>query len=263
MIDAKHMLVIILIVYLYLVYSRCCTLPKSISISRSSAMDSSHVSLIAIFLRSEGFQHYRADRNMSLGINLVSMSKILKCSSLDDIITLRAENDGDQLELVFDSPNNTRASHFQLRLMDIDSEHLGIPATPYKCDVKMSSVEFKRICSEMTVMGDTIKISVSKDGITFAVSGDMGTGSIICKQTTGDDDQKDAVIIKLDEEVALTFALRYLNSFAKATPLSSTISLKMSPNVPLVLEYTIEGVGHIRYYLAPKIEDEEKNMTTA
>ncbi len=31
----------------------------------------------------------------------------------------------------------------------------------------------------------------------------------------------------------------------------------MSPDVPLVVEYSIGDIGHIRYYLAPKIEDEE------
>lgn len=71
-------------------------------------MDSSHVSLVALFLRSEGFAHYRADRNISLGINLMNMSKILKCSGGDDTITLKAEDNGDQVEFVFESPSQYR-----------------------------------------------------------------------------------------------------------------------------------------------------------
>ena len=31
----------------------------------------------------------------------------------------------------------------------------------------------------------------------------------------------------------------------------------MSPDVPLVVEYKIGDIGHVRYYLAPKIEDED------
>ena len=34
------------------------------------AMDSSHVSLVSLNLRSEGFESYRCDRNLSMGINL-------------------------------------------------------------------------------------------------------------------------------------------------------------------------------------------------
>jgi proliferating cell nuclear antigen len=50
---------------------------------------------------------------------------------------------------------------------------LGIPDTEYKCVVKMPSAEFKRICTEITVMGDTVKISASKDGV--KVSGPFRT----------------------------------------------------------------------------------------
>ena len=31
----------------------------------------------------------------------------------------------------------------------------------------------------------------------------------------------------------------------------------MSADVPLVVEYRIPDIGHIRYYLAPKIEEED------
>jgi len=226
------------------------------------AMDSSHVSLVALFLRSEGFEHYRADRNISLGINLTSMAKILRCAGNDDCITVKAQDNGENVTFMFESAKQTRVSHFTLKLMDIDSEHLGIPKTQYQCVVQMSAAEFMRICREISIIGDTVKISASKEGVKFAVSGDMGTGSIVCKSNPSVDEEDDVVSIKVEDEVSLTFALRYLNFFAKATPLSSTVTLKMSPDVPLVVEYKIgdddNQMGHIRFYLAPKIEEDEE-----
>lgn len=54
---------------------------------------------------------------------------------------------------------------------------------------------------------------------------------------------------------------RYLNSFAKAAGLSDKVTLSMSPDVPLVVEFKVSSsdndYGYIRYYLAPKIEDED------
>ena len=67
--------------------------------------------------------------------------------------------------------------------------------------------------------------------------------------------EDDATIIEIEEPVSLTFALRYLNLFTKATPLSPTVTLSMSPDVPLVTEYKIADMGYVRYYLAPKIEE--------
>ena len=49
-------------------------------IQNPQAMDSSHVALTALLLRAEGFSHYRCDRNVSLGLNLVNVSKVLKCA---------------------------------------------------------------------------------------------------------------------------------------------------------------------------------------
>jgi len=230
------------------------------------AMDSSHVSLVSLFLRADGFEHFRADRNMSLGINLSSMAKILKCASADDTITIRAEDGGDAVSFMFEGKEQTRISNFSLKLIDIDSEHLGIPDTDYKTVIQMPSQEFQRICREIAIMGETVSISASKEGVKFSVAGDMGTGSIVCKQgAAADEKEEDSVVIKMEDEVSLTFALRYLNFFAKATPLSSFVTLRMSPDVPLVVEYKIgdgdeeneKEMGHIRFYLAPKIEEDE------
>jgi len=188
---------------------------------------------------------------------MANLAKILKCSGARDSISLKASDDGDTIQFVFESEDKDRVSTFDMKLMDIDSEHLGIPETEYKCVVRMSSAEFQRICKDMATIGDTVSIAATKEGVKFSVSGDIGQGDMTLKNdSTADKNSEDAVLIELEEAVDQTFALRYLNFFTKATPLSKTVSLSMSPEVPLVVEYKVENLGHIRYYLAPKIEDE-------
>lgn len=67
------------------------------------AMDSSHVSLCAMLIRSDGFDHYRCDRNLSLGLSMANISKILKCAGNTDKVTLQAEDTPDILTLMFES----------------------------------------------------------------------------------------------------------------------------------------------------------------
>jgi len=221
------------------------------------AMDSSHVSLVSLLLRADGFEHYRCDRSLSLGINLGAMAKILKCASNDDIITLKAEDKGDAVTLMFESPKQDKISDFELKLLDIASEHLGIPDTEYKAVVNMPAPELQRICRDLTILGDTVVISVTKEGVKFSVNGDLGNGNITCRPTKEvDAKQEESTTIQLQEPVQQTFALRYLNFFTKATALSTSASLSMSKDVPLVVEYRIEDLGFVRYYLAPKIADE-------
>ncbi|CAG8849653.1 31690_t:CDS:2, partial [Gigaspora margarita] len=56
------------------------------------AMDNSHVALVSLSLRAEGFNPYRCDRGFSLGVNLNSLNKIMKCAGNEDIITLKADD---------------------------------------------------------------------------------------------------------------------------------------------------------------------------
>jgi DNA polymerase III sliding clamp (beta) subunit (PCNA family) len=68
---------------------------------------------------------------------------------------------------------------------------------------------------------------------------------------------EEATIIEMEEPVALTFALRYMNSFTKATPLANQVTISLSSDMPVVVEYKVAEMGHIRFYLAPKLEEEE------
>jgi len=221
------------------------------------AMDSSHVSLVSLLIRKDGFDRFRADRNLSLGINLASMSKILKCASNEDSLTIKADDNASSVSFMFESQKQDKISDFELKLMEIETDVLGIPDTEYKSVIKMPASEFQRICRDLTILGDTVVISATKDGVKFSVTGDLGAGNITLRHNSEVDAKpEETTSIEIQEPVQLTFALRYLNFFTKATPLSGVVSLSMSKDVPLVVEYRIQDTGYLRFYLAPKIEDD-------
>lgn len=220
-------------------------------------MDNSHVSLVSLTLKCDGFDKYRCDRNLSMGMNLTNMAKIMKCANNDDQVTLKAQDNADTVTFMFESNNQEKVSDYEMKLMNLDQEHLGIPDTDYACVVRMPSAEFARICRDLAQFGESVIVTCSKDGVKFSASGDAGSANIKLAQTSNVDKEEDMVSIEMLEPVTLTFATRYLNSFTKATPLSAQVQLSMSADVPLVVEYRIQELGHIRYYLAPKIEDDE------
>lgn len=71
-------------------------------------MDNSHVSLVSLTLRSDGFDKFRCDRNLSMGMNLASMAKILKCANNDDTLTMKAQDNADTVTFMFESPNQEK-----------------------------------------------------------------------------------------------------------------------------------------------------------
>merc|ERR1719295_967967 len=239
-------------------------------------------------LTESGFENYRCDSDQCLGIQFAALSKILKCMTPKDSLSIQAQSDGDVVNFIFESMDQKRYSNFELKLNDIDQEQLGIPETEYDTIIEMPSAEFQRICRDLAAIGDTVTISATKQGVKFSVNGDIGSGDMTIKgmmtnnkgskikkdpdetqmeededMMTGnvddDDDGNNNVKISLSDTVQQTFSLRYLNNFTKATGLSDKVVLRMGTEVPLEVEYKIgdDNFGNLRYYLAPKIDDDE------
>lgn len=67
------------------------------------AMDGSHVALVSLNLSMEGFEHYRADTAMVLGVNVAMLAKVMKLADANDSITLSAEDQATHLKLIFEN----------------------------------------------------------------------------------------------------------------------------------------------------------------
>lgn len=221
------------------------------------AMDNSHVALVSMSLKAEGFSPFRCDRNIALGVNLTSLTKVLRAAQNEDILTLKAEDAPDSLNLVFESSENDRISEYDLKLMDIDQEHLGIPDTEYAATIDMPSSEFRRICTDLMAMSESVTIDANKDGIKFSCQGDIGNGAVTLRQHSNVEKPELSVEIELSEPVSLTFSLKYLVNFCKAASLSNKVKICLSNEVPLLVEFNLTGNSHLRFYLAPKIGDDE------
>ncbi|KAJ7122972.1 proliferating cell nuclear antigen, N-terminal domain-containing protein [Mycena epipterygia] len=345
------------------------------------AMDNSHVALVAVYLEAAGFKRFRCDRPMPLGVNLSSLTKVLKCAKDDDECTIKAADDADVLNLVYEAKNSDRIAEYDMKLMDIDSDTLGIPDTDYEAEVVMPSAEFSRIVRDLGALGESVRIEVSKEGVRFASEGESANGSVLLKKdgeigrvktekerkaakarargeepeedgeednegeededkpkkekkvkkekvkkekdgdedVMMDDEEKDEEEFKpnsdneegekseaepsededeesgkkrkkkangsskptkkaktttkgkgkgkkeeedkpvfdftMNSHVSLTFSLKYLVNFSKSASLTNTVELRMSNDVPLLVDYDF-GQGFVRYYLAPKIGDE-------
>ncbi|RMY63260.1 hypothetical protein D0863_10674 [Hortaea werneckii] len=221
------------------------------------AMDNSHVALVSMMLKSESFSPFRCDRNIALGINLTSLQKVLRCAQNEDILTLKAEDAPDVVNMVFESADSDRLSEYDIKLMDIDQEHLGIPDTEYAATINMPSSEFQRICRDLTALSESVSIECTKEGVKFACNGDIGSGAVTLRSHTDVEKPDRNVEINLSEPVALTFSLKYLVNFCKASGLSDSVRLCLSNEVPLLVEYALSNNSYLRFYLAPKIGDEE------
>ena len=91
------------------------------------------MALVAVKLLANGFKRYRCDRPMPLGVNLTSLTKVL----------------------------------------DIDSDTLASIYTGYgirrTCTMPSESSEFTRIVHDLSQLGESVCIEVSKEGVRFEI----------------------------------------------------------------------------------------------
>ena len=212
-----------------------------------NSMDSNHVSLVHLRLKSSGFEQYRAPaRNVSIGIGLATLLSVLRSCGDDDALTLK-HDEGDTLSLLFEPEGQARVSLFKLNLLSIDYDPAGIPPMDYDCEFSMPSVEFQRITRELHAFGETLVIRAAKTGVEFSVKGSSGSGSIVVKDLD----------ITLKNKVVTTMALRYVSMFARAAPLSESVVIKFGADTPMQVEYVLnDKLGFVQFHLAPKQDDE-------
>jgi proliferating cell nuclear antigen len=220
------------------------------------SMDSSHVALVALMFRESAFSEFKCDRPASLGMNIDSLAKVFKMCGPNDSLKLKWQNDADHVSFQCESSEDDRIADFDLKLMEIESEHMEIPEQHYKVIARMPSSEFQKICRDLKEFGETMQVSASKEGLRFSVQGDVGTGNVMLKPRESEKEEE-KVSLTVHEPVTATFALRYLANFAKAAPLCGSVELSLGPDSPLSVKYDLEKSdnGHLQFYLAPKIDE--------
>jgi proliferating cell nuclear antigen len=246
---------------------------------RMQAMDSSHVCIIAFDLDAKKFDKYTCDAPQTFGVNLANLSKILKCSSNDDKITMKLEGpSADELKFAFESGDRT--SDFTLKLMQIECEQLGIPDNQeYDVVAEIPSTDYARIVRDLSTIGDNFVVTgttatdadSAPPSLKFSTSGEIGTASMTLKggaptepssvRPTGAGNEGTSIAVK--EPTVLSFSARYLSSFSKGSALSGSTTISMSKDTPMCVRFAIGDIGSLKYYLAPKIDDDDDEAAVA
>ena len=119
----------------------------------------------------------------------------------------------------------------------------------------MPSGEFSRIIRELAQLAESVKIQTSKKSIVFSINGDIVNGDMELKENNSTRPNEN-IKIDVDEQVTNSFSLTFLNQFTRASLLSESVNLYMSENTPLVVDFPIGDYGSLKFYLAPKLNEE-------
>lgn len=218
------------------------------------AMDSSHVALVSANIKSEGFSAFSSTKNITLGVNLENLIKVMRLAGDSDSITMQAGEEGDKLFLSFDNSSKsfhnsllegTKKIDFTFNLIVIESESFDIPEEDYDAALTMDASESARLFHDLYQVSETVAIEADEDRFVFWSEGDMGKSRTVL---TGNLTTK----IKIKNTLKQSYAMRYLNMFNKAATCSSEVRMTLTEGAPIVLNYDLGTLGEIKFYLAPK-----------
>ncbi len=174
------------------------------------AMDVSNIALVTLQLDQKGFQKYQFYQNMTLGIKIQNLHKILRCARDDDIITLQCDEDPQTLAISFEDRSQTKISKFVLNLMQNEDESYNMTSVDYSTQIELPSKEFINTIRELNILSETIKITSSKNQVAFSISGDITDGEVIYKENNMDKEHERVIIEVDDEGMSHSFSLYFL-----------------------------------------------------
>jgi proliferating cell nuclear antigen len=88
-------------------------------------MDSSHVSMTFLNLDNRDFQEYTCNTQHRIPLNVLNLSKVIKCAGNDDAMIIRYVDGEDFITLMF--KNAERVLQFSLNLVVIEQDEVEIP----------------------------------------------------------------------------------------------------------------------------------------
>lgn len=225
-------------------------------------MDGAHVSIIEIILPAGWFDAYehKTPSTVTIGVNATILFKILNSREKTQQINIvyNEETNGDILFIHFTSENKEEFDkHFEIPLIDIDADIMAIPAINHQAEFTLSSYHFSTVINQLSMFGDTLEIECSEEQIMMSShSIEQGKMSVEIKI-----DDISSYIIDENGKLNISYSLSYLHNICLYNKISKEIEIKVSPNYPVQIIYDLGAVvggenAQIKFYLAPKIEDE-------
>jgi len=221
------------------------------------ALDNSRISIFEVVFPSEWFDLYEHKENITIGVNSNTLYKILNTRDRSQQINLVYNaNTSDKLNIHFTSESKTEFDkHFEISLMDIDSELMDIPDMDYDAEFIVGSTNFANIINQLKLFGDTLEIDCSEDKI-MLYSSSLEQGKMFVEMKI---DDLSSFVITENEKLKSSFSLAQMHNICLYNKVAKEVEIKIKKDSPLKIIYNLPDNENAKFifYLAPKIDDND------
>ena len=226
-----------------------------------NAIDEGRICLVALNLAKNDFDSYSCEGKYELGLNIEDMVKILKRSSADDTITFKyteGKEGSNKIKILMKGKKRKKKRTFSLQLIELGKDELNVQALDqidFKAKVTLPLAYLEEAIKDADIYSETVIVSFSEDGnIVFKSEGAIG--EIECTLEKDDDGIENFSAEGVSEGI---FSLEYLKNIVKISIIADKVELALSPTTPLKAKFNLLAESTFKYFLAPRIEEEEDN----
>lgn len=214
---------------------------------RIMSIDSKKIAFVHLQLEAEKFENFHCPTQFTIGVNMLSLHKLLKTISNSDIITLYIEKeDFHKLGIRIENTDKKIRSTSRLKLLDLDEDGLTIPDITFDSVFNMPCQDFQKHCRDLNTIADVVCVYSRGDVFTMSAEGDFAEQEIEIGEETEDSKKRESSLIG-------KYPLKYLNLFCKSSGLCPTIEIYLKENFPIILIYAVANLGQVSFGLAPKV----------
>ena len=216
------------------------------------AMDGTHTILVHMRLYADRFDEFFCSQKIILGVDFVNFNKMVKQIKNEDSLVLFMEKSNlSRLGIRIMNGEKQMVTTKYLNLMELDIKPIEIPPVHFPSVITMPSLDFQNIVKDLLQLGDKVEIKSAENELSFRLEGgEFGSQETIC------------VLPKKQTEIVQGyFGLKPLSLFTKCTAMSTDIMMYLKNNYPIIIEYSVAGLGEIKLALAPSANRSEPAAT--
>jgi proliferating cell nuclear antigen len=215
------------------------------------SMDKSHICLADIVIKNKWFCSYECAKNNKLSVDSTQFAVLINYALKHDIIEIKFDDNTNIDNLFINFLNSkekkTAFDHFfELPLIDVEEDNLGIPNVEFDVDFTIESKKFVEVLSELNTFGQDLNIICNDKLIELNAN--------VLKVHIPIDDLNQYAIAEGDD-LNISFSLSHLCKLCTSSKLSQNVDISLGSQYPMALIYNIGEESKIAFYIAPKVTD--------
>jgi proliferating cell nuclear antigen len=209
------------------------------------AMDASHVSLLDISWKRDGFLEYECNEGeVTFGVRIDELLKLLRRIEKDTQVEISIA-DG---EMQLTASEGKRTRNYKLKLLDSSKSETPVPKLSFNTRVTMFYDALVNALKDIDVISSIVEIYTNEAMIKFYGKGDAGDAEVVYWQ----DENTNIEMFNVKESKS-AYSLEYLLQMLNAVDADNVI-LEYSSKMPLRLQFLLPFRCEMQYYLAPRAE---------